>query len=69
MIKIEPEDFLGYQKAAEVYKETEHFKLARENYELALQKAKVYKNENDRNVDVKKALAEIKKELAQLKGK
>lgn len=69
MVKTAPEDFLGYQRRADVYQETERYKLARENYELALQKARAFKNKNKRNIDVKSAIAEIKKELAQLKGK
>ena len=67
MVKHDPEDFLGYQRMADVFKEFGHIKEAREYYASALEKAKVFKNPNKRNVDVKESIIQIKKELDSLK--
>lgn len=69
MTENDNSDFLGYQRLGDVYKEAYHFKEAQENYELALQKTKGFKNKNNRNIDVKNAITEIKQNLADIKNR
>lgn len=49
MIKNDSDDYLGYQRKADVFKETGHPKEAREQYALALEKARHFKNYKNQN--------------------